>query len=241
MNDELDIEAAEYVLGTLPADERARFAVRIERDPELREAVRRWQARFSALDEAATPEAPPSGLWRRIEAAASVPAAASAGLGQERASSSNVVRLRRRVAVWRGATFVAGALAAGLAAIVVLDRLSLPSHETGGRYVAVVDSGGHEPALIAEVDTTTGAITVRSVTAETPAGRSLELWHVPEGQAPRSLGVLAAGANAQTIEKALAAGPVNGIIAVSVEPQGGSPTGAPTGPVVYTGKLIPVE
>ena len=76
----------------------------------------------------------------------------------------------------------------------------------GGRYVAVVDTGGHEPALIAEVDTTTGIIRVRSLTAETPAGRSLELWHVPEGQQPRSLGILKAGLDAQTIKDAAGAG-----------------------------------
>jgi anti-sigma-K factor RskA len=125
--------------------------------------------------------------------------------------------------------------------IAVIDRMALAPAPAGGRYVAVVDSGGHEPALIAEVDTATGIIRVRSLAAETPAGRSLELWHVPEGQAPRSLGLLKAGAEGQTIKDALAAGPIGGIIAVSVEPEGGSPSGAPTGPVVYTGRLIPVE
>jgi anti-sigma-K factor RskA len=238
MSDEEEIEAAEYVLGTLPADERARFAARLERDPELREAVRRWEARLSALDESATPEAPPAELWRRIDAATVArPSAATTAFSAD----SNVVQLRRKVAAWRGATIVAGALAAGLAAIVAIDRLALPPEPAGGRYVAVVDTGGHEPALIAEVDTNTGLITVKSVAAQTPAGRSLELWHVPEGQAPRSLGVLQAGAEAQTIREAMAVGPVNGILAVSIEPEGGSPTGAPTGEVIYTGRLIPVE
>ena len=146
------------------------------------------------------------------------------------------MQLRRKLSFWRGATFVAGALAAGLAAVAVVDRLQLPSPPGGGRYVAVVDTGGREPALIAEVDTTTGTIRVRSLAAETPQGRSLELWHIPEGQQPRSLGVLKAGLNAKTVKEL--AGPVDGILAVSVEPEGGSPSGAPTGPVVYTGKLV---
>ena len=122
----------------------------------------------------------------------------------------------------------------------MIDRLSVPE-PAGGRYVAVVDAGGHRPALIAEVDTNTGQITVRSLAAETPAGRSLELWHVAEGQAPRSLGVLQAGADRQTIDDAIAAGPAGGLLAVSVEPPGGSPSGAPTGPIVYTGELVPME
>ena len=71
----------------------------------------------------------------------------------------------------------------------------------GGRYVAVVDSDGHEPALIAEVDTAAGIIRVRSLKAETPQGKSLELWHVEEGKQPRSLGILQAGLDAQTIKE----------------------------------------
>ena len=111
----------------------------------------------------------------------------------------------------------------------------------GGRYVAVVNSDGAEPALIAEVDTKSGTIIVKSLTARAPTGKSLELWHVAEGRPPRSLGILKVGLNAQTIRDQVAAGPVNGVIAVTVEPEGGSPSGAPTGPVVYSGKLIPVE
>src|SRR6185369_14996458 len=106
-----------------------------------------------------------------------------------------------------------------------IDRLSVTPPPQGGRFVAVVDSDGHEPALIAEVDTKTGIIRVRSVQAKIPAGHSLELWHIPDGQKPLSLGVLKAGLDAKTVKEL--AGPVNGIIAVTVEPEGGSPSGDP--------------
>jgi anti-sigma-K factor RskA len=243
MSEELDNTAAEYVLGTLPADERARFAEEMRRDSVLRAEVSRLRVLLAPLDETAPVEMPRPEVWQAIErltiSASADGAAAGAASPQAAAAGSNVVELRRRVTRWRGATFVAGALAAALAVVVVIDRTSVQPALEGGRYVAVVDTGGHEPALIAEVDTKTGIIRVRSVQAETPAGKSLELWHVPDGQAPKSLGILKAGLNAQTVKDL--AGPVNGIIAVSVEPEGGSPTGAPTGPVVYTGKLIPVE
>jgi anti-sigma-K factor RskA len=134
------------------------------------------------------------------------------------------------------------ALAAALAAVVIIDRRALaPPPAAGGRYVAIVDAGGHQPALIAEVDTASGLIRIRTLEAAAPAGRSLELWHVPQGKPPRSLGLLKAGADLQTIKDALAEGPVGGLIAVSVEPEGGSPSGAPTGPVIYSGQLVPVE
>jgi anti-sigma-K factor RskA len=235
MSEEEDIRAAEFVLGTLPADERAAFAARLDGDAELRAAVARWQARLHPLDSDLAPVAPPESVWEAIAQATRGVSGAAAP-----ADATNVIQLRRRLSAWRGAAIVAGALAAGLAAIVVIDRAALPE-PAGGRYVAVVDSGGHEPALIAEVDTGSGIIRVRTLAAEAPAGRSLELWHVPEGQPPRSLGILQAGIDAQTIKDAIAAGPVGGVLAVSVEPPGGSPSGAPTGPIVYTGRLIAVE
>ena len=243
MTDEQDIAAAEYVLGVMSAEERARFAALLSEDPELPGAVEFWQTRFSALDEGVEPVTPSVELWRRIETGARGPVRSVAPeprAEQRLGVSDNVVQLRRRLAFWRGATLGAAALAAALAGVVVLDRASV-APPAAGRYVAVVDTGGHEPALIAEVDTATGLISVRSLQANTPAGHSLELWHVPEGKAPVSLGVLKAGADAQTIRNGLGSGPVQGLIAVSVEPQGGSPTGAPTGPVVYSGRLIPVE
>lgn len=239
MSEELDTTVSEYVLGTLPAGERAAFAERMRGDSVLRAEVSRLQALLSPLDDIASPEMPHPDVWREIERltlGGATTAPSSTTLADQ---ASNVIELRRKLSRWRGATFVAGALAAALAVVAVVDRTALPVAPEGGRYVAVVDTGGHEPALIAEVDTTTGTIRVRSVTAETPAGRSLELWHVPDGQAPRSLGILQAGLNAKTVKDL--AGPLNGLIAVSVEPEGGSPSGAPTGPIVYTGKLVPVE
>jgi anti-sigma-K factor RskA len=234
MSEDEDILAAEFVIGTLAADERAAFAARLDGDPQLRAAVARWQAHFSTLDDAA-PLAPSPRTWIAV---------AGATIGIDRAGggrdAANVVRLRRRLSNWRAAALATGALAAALAGIVVLDRTSL-QEAAGGRYVAVVDADAAEPALIAEVDTAAGTIIVRTLAVEAPPDRSLELWHVPENAAPRSLGVLEASPDGQTIHERLAAGPIAGLIAVSLEPQGGSPSGAPTGPIVYSGRLIPME
>lgn len=235
MSEARDERAAEYVLGTLPADERARVEADLPHDATLRRAVEDWQARLAPLDETAAVEMPPASVWEAI-ARATAPGGAPAP-----DADGTVVLLRRRLARWRVASVALGALAAALAVFAILDRPP-PPPAAGGRYVAVVDSGGREPALLAEVDTETGTILIRSLTAETPPGHSLELWHIPEGQSPRSLGVLKVSAGGQTIKDAVAKkGPVNGLIAVTVEPQGGSPSGKPTGEVVYSGRLIPVE
>jgi anti-sigma-K factor RskA len=239
MSDEdLDNLAAEYVLGTLPAAERARLVERLSREPALREAVRRWQARLAPLLETAPAEAPPPSLWRAIERATHAGGAVPAGGPfADKAANDNVAALRRKLALWRGAALAATALA--VAAVFDLADVLRPPPAPGSRYVAVVDTDGREPAMVAEVDTGSGTITVRSLAAEAPAGRSLELWHVAEGAAPVSLGVIEPGREAQTIAAENA--PAGGVLAVSVEPPGGSPSGAPTGPVVYTGRLIPVD
>lgn len=236
MTEELDNAAAEYVLGTLPADERARFALRLQGEPELRAAVQAWQARLAPLDDATPGQIPSPAVWEAVERA-TAGSAGSASMG----APSNVVQLRQRLALWRGGALAAGALAAGLAGILIFDRFAVAPEPQGGRYVAVMDTGGREPALIAELDTETGIIQVRSVTAEIPNGQSLELWHVADNNAPRSLGILKAGAEAQTIRDVVAGGPAEGVIAVTLEPEGGSPSGAPTGPIVYSGRLIPIE
>jgi anti-sigma-K factor RskA len=237
MNEELDDLAAEYVLGTLPADERARVAERVERDEELRASVRRWQLRLLPLDEAVPEVTPPARLFDAIERATMGAASAGASF----VGTAVVQELRTRLARWRVFAVGATAVAASLAAIVLVDRLAVQEEPTGGRYVAVINAEGEAPALLAEVDTSTGIIRVRTLAVETPAGHSLELWHVAEGHEPRSLGLLQPAVDRQTIQDVAVAGPVEGLIAVTVEPEGGSPSGAPTGPIVYSGELIAVE
>jgi anti-sigma-K factor RskA len=158
------------------------------------------------------------------------------------------VQLSRRVRRWRGATAVVSALAATLALFVALKEFapgSLPAAlrppAAGGQFVAVLQESASAPGFILTVDMQSKAFTVRKVGADKPADKSYELWLVHDRFAgPRSLGLI--GDNAFTTRPALASYDrevINGATyAVSLEPTGGSPTGAPTGPVVFSGKLI---
>jgi anti-sigma-K factor RskA len=116
-----------------------------------------------------------------------------------------------------------------------------PPPPAAAQYVALLQSGGGAPAFILTVDAATRNFTVRKVGATPEAGKSYELWIVSDKlQRPRSLGVI--GSNDFTARPILA-GYDSEIVnqatfAVSVEPPGGSPSGAPTGPVVFSGKLI---
>lgn len=218
---ERDLRAAEYVLGTLSAEERLAFERERAADPAAEAARLAWERRLSPLALAAPEVAPPAGVWAAIRQALPRRTAAS---------DERVLALRRQVTRWRMAAGGAGLLAAGLALFVTVG-----GRDPGPRYLAVVQSGGAVPALVVTVDIAAGTAQVRPVGAETPAGRSLELWYVAGGAPPKPLGLVGSAPGRITLPAGTAA---DGVIAVSVEPPGGSPTGQPTGPVIYTGKLI---
>ncbi|UIN38511.1 anti-sigma factor [Methylobacterium oryzae] len=218
-----DLRAAEYVIGTLDAHERAELERELAIDPDAASRVRAWEGRLAPLLDAIPSVSPPP----RVRAALlrSLPGSLSELPDQ-------LAALRRQVWRWRTVAAGAGLLAAGLALFVAV---GLRPKQDVGRYLAVVQGGGALPALIVRVDTRTGTAQVRPVGAEAPAGRNLELWYVG-AEGPKPLGLVGAGPSRVTLPQGTSP---DGVIAVSVEPTGGSPTGQPTGPVVYTGKLIP--
>lgn len=263
-----DILAAEYVLGTLEAEERAQVVALIESDPVFARLVRNWERRLGELHAMVDEVEPPPETWQRIQF--------RIGAGNQREAlrlpdlppppppPANVIDLRARLARWRGAASGLGALAAVLAVIVVMAALApgalppwlRPTPEkieivrtiekpveasAPARFVAVLQRDAAAPAFILTVDVARRSLTVRRVAAEQQAGRSYELWLVSDRFAgPRSLGLV--GTTEFTAGPALAnydpATISNATYAVSLEPEGGSPTGAPTGPVLFTGRLV---
>jgi anti-sigma-K factor RskA len=266
MTEDQEMLAAEYVLGTLDADERAQAQALVETDARFAASVRGWERRLGELQAMVDPVEPPSHVWDRIKAG-------TLGLAPEEPMRLPEVRSARRrepvkfsfaarnLAFWRGATAAAGALAAVLALFIGLREFDvLPSAapprpvETAqgpqpptqpaapaGRFVAVLQRDATAPAFLLTVDVDSRSLTVRRVAATPEPGRSYELWLVSDRfPQPRSLGVV--GEEEYTVRPALAAYDPDTIsraaYAVSLEPQGGSPTGVPTGPVLFVGELI---
>ena len=111
-------------------------------------------------------------------------------------------------------------------------------------YFAVLsDAKTQKPVLAVSATRNSDQLVVKRLDASiVVAGKSLELWALPPGQAPRSLGVVAAQEK-QTVKLKTAADSSLGdvaLLAISLEPSGGSPTGAPTGPVLYTGPCVKI-
>jgi anti-sigma-K factor RskA len=185
-------------------------------------------SRLQPLADAAPAASPPAAAFGRIMAAIdAAPVATVVG--------GNVVELRRSVRRWRLTTVLMGAAAAVLAAVVVLDRTG-PTPQS--QFVAVLTAEGAKPAFVATVDIVEGTIAVRRVASEAPPDKSYELWSIEPNAAPKSLGVV----ERASLSRPLPVAPTgNATLAISLEPKGGSPTGAPTGPVMFTGALVGTE
>ena len=223
--------AAEFALGTLDAAERATAAARRQREPELDAAILAWEARLLPLVEAAPEAAAPAGLLERIEAR----------LGSAPTVVDLSAKFRAQAARWRATAAGAGALAAGLAAALAFVVATRPT--TPHQFVAVLQKGPDEPAFAMTVDVDKQEFSVRPVSAQAPAGKSYELWIIaPKLGSPKSLGVI--DANAVSRDRRLNAYDASVVreatYAVTVEPEGGSPDGKPSGAPVFVGKLIPV-
>ena len=230
LDETLEAMAGEYALGTLAAAERIEAQTLLSQNSEFAAAVDLWTRRLVPLLLAIPAVAPPAQLRARILANV-----ATAG------SSGNVVDLGRRVAFWRGVSLAASAIAAALA-LFILFKPEPPA--APGNFVAVLQPEGPGPAFVASIDIKDGTISVKRLGAQAEAGKTYELWAVGGGRAaPQSLGVIDASLKipADQLGKVDPATLGETVFAISLEPQGGSPTGAPTGPVLYTGKLVPTE
>ncbi len=219
-----DMLAAEHALGVLDGAERLAAERRAATDPAFAREIEAWQDRLDALTAEITPVQPATHVW--------------AGVAQRLEASGNVVemRLKRSVALWRGATAAAGAIAAALALVVVWPHSPPPA--PAPVLTARLAATAKGPAVfVAFYDPGRRAIVLTPASVSAAEGRSPELWLIPAGGKPIALGVAAFGSSVQMIPTASMAGAGSGTLAVSVEPTGGSPTGQPTGPVIATGQL----
>jgi anti-sigma-K factor RskA len=227
-HEEREALAGEYVLVTLDAAERRAAEARIAADPAFAIAVAAWQKRLQPLADAAPPVDLPPRLWSRIESGIEALATPD--------RQNNVVALRRSVRRWRLAAAACAAAAAVLVAVVAVDRLQPPLQPA---FVAVLTApDGTTPAFLATVDVGSRTIELVRVASPAPPGKSYELWSILPDQPPHSLGVVEKASLRRAIDSAPAA---DVTLAITLERKGGSPTGAPQGPLVFKGTLLPAQ
>lgn len=228
--DELVVLAGEYVLGTLPSDEALHLAREAATDPALAGAIADWERRLAPLLAAVPAVPPPATLWPRI--AASTRAGTAPAPDTLQATQPTPLRPEwpGRLRRWQAATAAGFLLAASVAGIAILRPLPAASP-----LAVLAPIGARNAAFVLEARTDGRTTLVPIAPAPVPAGRDLELWSLAAGaKVPRPVGLLPAAGTTLAADR-IPAGPVQ--ILVSLEPAGGSPTGLPTGPVLYAAML----
>lgn len=235
----LALLSAAHALGTLRGPARRRFETIAREQPAVRVSALLWRERLTGFVELTTAVEPPAGVWTRIRNLVDAELARERQTAlRARPTEPPAARWWSSLALWRGAA------ALGLCATVLAAWLGgAPQGPAAGgalQYVAVLSDEASAPALLVTVDPSTRQLTLQRVGSYREApDRSLQLWALPPGQAPRSLGVLQASGPGMRLPadlQTLAEAPT---LAMSLEPLGGVPgAGGPTGPVLFKGPLL---
>ncbi|GGY22299.1 hypothetical protein GCM10008098_14260 [Rhodanobacter panaciterrae] len=228
-----DLRYAEYVLGVLDADARAAVEQEIQVSPQAAAAVALWQRHLTPLTDDIGDMAAAPYVWARIHDALQLAAPAAP---QPRASLWDNLRLWR----WLGIS-ASVAAAACVVVIFTLPRPAItPSTASTAYMAATITQDNGVTGWTATMDLQHARmIVVPATPAAFAPGRAPELWLIPPGEKPISLGVIARD-KPTTITlrtELLTRLSAQALLAVSVEPAGGSPTGQPTGPVMAKGAI----
>lgn len=206
--------SAEYALGTLRAGARLRFERRLANEPLLAEMTARWQTMLAGLERSVIPQIPPERVWKKIQLSLPV---------------------EQRVTRWNW-NYLGWALAAGLAAVIIVPYFASTTPEMTP-LVVLNGSDSAKGQWIVSADAERKTLRLASVQPQNvAASNSLQLWAIPAGAKPVSLGLLKSSESTLLTVSNVTLSPGT-TIAISLEPQGGSPTGQPTGPVVFSGAL----
>ena len=236
-----DVLAGEYVLGVLDAEQRRQVQARITTDAAFARLVAGWEQRLGAWLDGIEPVVVPVHLWPRI---------------RTRLGWSPVEGGKRgmweSVGFWRAMTALAAAAAV---AAVFFGRLQPPrappvappvtppvavQPAESAQPVTTLARDDGSPGWLASIDAARGTVRIVPVPAPSDAqGRVPELWLIPPGEAPRSLGLISVDRTQLVIvPKALLRALAKGsTLAISLEPPGGAPQGVPTGPIIAKGGI----
>ena len=235
--------AAEYALGTLRGQARKRMQRLAREDAVVRRAIAEWEARLVPMASAVPEVEPPRRVWEAVRERVAASQAATGPAAPARTSFWD------SLAFWRNLGLMTSGCAAALVAAMVLQKpqvleiervVEVPSKEMQQSYVATLADKGGNVVLLAYASRNSSELWIKHAgTQAITTQQAFELWGLPKdaGGKPVSLG-LVPGTEKGTMKLAAAAEQTLKdfpALAISLEPAGGSTTGAPTGPVLYSG------
>lgn len=226
--------AGEYVLGLLTGEELQRARERLASDPEFGDEVARWQGRLAPLHVEGESIQPPTDVWDKLQAKL-VPAP----------GDDNQMGIRRQLLVWKSLAAGMTGIAASLALMLVFEPRSTvapaapQAQQPASPMVAMLGSQGSMKVVASWNPSARQLVLAVPGKMATDPAHSNELWIIPAGGKPKSLGTMpdARQMHMQLADALATLLQQGATIAISIEPRGGSPTGTPTGPVVASGAL----
>jgi anti-sigma-K factor RskA len=222
--------AAEYVLGVLDAGERREAESRIASDAGFAREVASWESRFMPLLAQVAAVPVPDYVWPRLCSALGIPASGRKAVPRP--------GLWQSLSFWRW--LAGGALATAAAcAWVLFSAPRIVAPPAGNALVSTLADDHGVPGFVAVVSADKSSLTIAPLLRAPADGRAEELWLIPEGRAPLSLGLLEPG-RAQVVSipgRMLADLGSGALFAVTLEPREGAPHAAPSGPIIAKGGL----
>jgi anti-sigma-K factor RskA len=222
---EHDLLIAEYALGVLSVQERAQVEAMLVQSAPDRALLAAWQSHFAGWLARLPAVEPPDGVWLAIQQE----------LFPEEVSPNQRTTPGNNAGIWRWTTAIALAASLLLAVFILVRPAPLAPPSMIARlaqddgavlFTATVQSQGRQVLLVP----------TRKADWQ---DKSAQAWVIGGDGKPHSLGLLPTdNAIALSVPADLAALLASGaVLAVSLEPPTGSPTGLPTGPVIATGKI----
>jgi anti-sigma-K factor RskA len=239
----LDRLAASHAVGTMRGGARRRFEAMAREQAPIRAAALAWQGRLASMTEVQPAVPPDPAVWLRIQNVLDGEKEQRRMAAQRQVAATSSASPSRSgwlasLALWRGASVV-GALATLLAVVVGLDLKHQLDTAPAVQYVAVLANDKAAPSMLVTFDPKNQQLVLQRLgDFKEGSDKSLQLWALPPGGKPRSLGVMS---DAPALKLTAAESQVQAVpaLAISLEPKGGVPSeGGPTGPVLFSGPLI---
>lgn len=214
------LAAAEYVLGLTDDKTRQQLNKRLNDDAEFAAQVQRWQKAFSGIDATTHAVTPPAAIWQRIELHLKGPQKAA-----------NAARTRTPSLLWLG-----WGLAAVMTGLVIFTHVMKPDTPDVLQPIAVLSGTQPDAQFVVSLDKSKSVIQVSALNVALPQNKNLQLWVIKGSAAPQSLGLINSP-NSSVFP--LSSGPLDNqtVLAISLEPIGGSRQAGPSGPVIFQGKV----
>ncbi|MFK5977280.1 MAG: anti-sigma factor [Rhizobiaceae bacterium] len=223
--------ASEYALGILTNEDKNEAEFLLVNDPSFRLMVEEWQERLAPTKDEVGEVSAPETVWREVE---------SQLFGDTDKSASKSFGFWSNLVFWRRLSFASIAAVVILFSIVAL-RVGEPQSDSATKsgFVAALNLAEDKPTFLVQVDVISGVLNIRATNLTDIENRVPELWLIPEGGAPLSLGIIFADGNtALNITPTLLSDFKSGAtLAISLEPVDGAPDGKPMGAIIATGSL----